>query len=92
MSNNFMDTDAVRSLITAVREYQEAIYTQKQFLLNAANVCDQAMGSDPISRKKITKLEEALAVLDWATDRIIEDGLTILANDLKDLETIVEEA
>lgn len=92
MSNSQVDTDAVKSLIRAVGEYQDAIHVQKQFLLNAANVCDQVMGSDPISSKKIAKLEEALAVLDYASDKIIEEGLNILSEDLKDLESIVEEA
>lgn len=87
-----IDTDAVRALIAAVGEYQTAIYEQKQFLLNAADVCDQAMGSDPVSHKKISKLKEALGTIDYATDQIIEEGIEMLTQDLLDLEEIYKEA
>lgn len=87
-----IDTDAVRALISAVTEYQTAIYEQKEFLLNAADVCDQAMGSDPISKRKIDKLKVALGTIDFATDQIIEEGLEMLSRDLQDLEDIYREA
>lgn len=87
-----IDTDAVRALIAAVGEYQTAIYEQEQFLLNAADVCDQAMGGDPISRKKITKLKEALGTIDYAADQIMEESIQMLTQDLHELEEIYEEA
>lgn len=92
MSGNTLETDAIKELIRAIQDYQEGILVQKQFLLNAADACDQAMGSDAISRKKIRRLEECLKILDFATDKIIEESLTILANDLNEIEQIVEEA
>lgn len=92
MASLKLSTDSVRSLIQAVSDYQSEILLQKQFLLNAANVCDQTLGSDPISKRKIDRLEQALVTLDHSTDYIIEEGLRALTADLDDLERIVEEA
>lgn len=92
MTNSYLDTDAFRELITAVREYREDIHVQKTFLQEAANVCDDQMGHDPISRKKIEKFEEALSLLDWATEKIIEEGLLVINKSLHEIEDIVEEA
>ena len=92
MTSGQIDTEAIRELIRAVNEYREEIYENRRFLLNAANVCDQAMGSGPISQKKIARLEEALEVLDCATETIIDEAVEILRRDVDELERIAEEA
>ncbi|MEF2655374.1 MAG: hypothetical protein U0M72_02920 [Eggerthellaceae bacterium] len=92
MGSGSINTDAIRGLIKAVRDYREEIYVNKRFLLNAANVCDQVMGSDSISKRKIARLSEALFVLDQATEAIIEEAIELLERDVEDLERIAEEA
>ncbi len=54
-----LDIDSLQLLIKAVTNYQEKIVGHYQMIQNAANLCDQAMGSDAISRKQIEKLNEA---------------------------------
>ncbi len=54
-----LDTESLELLIKAVKEYQERIVKHYQVIQNAANLCDQAMGSDAISKKQIAKLNEA---------------------------------
>ena len=54
-----LDIDSLQLLIKAVTNYQEKIVGNYQMIQNAANLCDQAMGSDAISRKQIEKLNEA---------------------------------
>jgi|GEM_PF-1181172 len=92
MASEAINTDAVRDLIKAVNDYREEIYTNKRFLLNAANVCDQVMGSDSISERKIARLNEALLLLDQATEAIIQEAIELLERDVEDLERIAEEA
>jgi len=59
-----MEIESLRTLLKAVIDYREDLETNKQILLNAANVCDVAMGSDEISQKQIARLYEALEDLD----------------------------
>ena len=59
-----LDTDALEILINAVQMYQEELQISKRVLVNAANTCDAAMGSDDIARKYILKLYEALEELE----------------------------
>ena len=92
MSIQQIDTDAMRKLIEITQRYQEAIKRDKWVLLNAAALCDQAMGSDPIISKKIARLEDALRALDMATNGIISSAQEEIRRDLQDLERIVEEA
>ena len=58
-----LDIDALDALIKAVQDYQVKLDTNRQILANAANVCDQAMGSDAIAKKHIGRLNEALEEL-----------------------------
>lgn len=63
MTDKQLDIDSLDRLIFAVGEYQESLTRNRQILVNAANVCDQAMGSDAIAKKHIAKLKEALKEL-----------------------------
>lgn len=54
-----LDVEALQLLIKAVEEYQEKVVKHYQVIQNAANLCDQAMGSDAISKKQINRLNEA---------------------------------
>ena len=54
------EIESLDILIKAVQEYQTDLATNKQILLNAANVCDAAMGSDAIAQKHIARLNETL--------------------------------
>lgn len=60
---NHLDTESLDILIKAVRTYQEELQTNRQILINAANVCDAAMGNDDIIRKYIARLNGALEKL-----------------------------
>lgn len=64
---NHMEIESLDMLIKAVKAYQEELQTNKQILINAANVCDAAMGSDDIVKKHIAKLNEALEELNKTT-------------------------
>ncbi len=92
MSVQKIDTEAMAQLISITEQYRENIKANEQTLRNAAAVCDQAMGSDPIISKKITALEEALQILDYATDSIISEAQEAIRRDLSEIENIVEEA
>ena len=59
-----LEVDALETLINAVRKYKEELEVNKKILVNAADVCDQAMGSDDIAKKHISRLNEALVELD----------------------------
>ena len=59
-----LDVDALETLIKAVQKYKEELEVNKKILVNAADVCDQAMGSDDIAKKHTSKLNEALEELD----------------------------
>ncbi|MBR3260341.1 MAG: hypothetical protein IKF95_03235 [Firmicutes bacterium] len=59
-----LEVDALETLIKAVQKYKDELEINKQILVNAADVCDQAMGSDDIAKKHISRLNEALVELD----------------------------
>lgn len=76
MSRN-LKIKSLNKLIKAVLEYKEELNTNKQILLNAANVCDQAMGNDDIAKKYIAKLNKSLEELQ-KTAEIVENVATAL--------------
>lgn len=59
MESRHLDMEALQQMIKAVEKYQERIVQHYNVIQNAANLCDQAMGSDAISKKQIAKLYEA---------------------------------
>ena len=60
---NHMDTDSLQLLINAVAKYREALAQNYKIILDAANACDAAMGSDVNAQKHIGKLVTALGEL-----------------------------
>lgn len=69
MEKGQVDTLAYEQLIKAVNEYQEKVMNHYRVIQNAANLCDQAMGSDDLSKKQIAKLNEAAAELLRTADK-----------------------
>lgn len=61
---NHTHIESLEILIKAVQEYQNELQLNRQILVNAANVCDAAMGSDDIAKKHIARLNEALEELE----------------------------
>lgn len=74
------EIESLDILIKAVQEYQTDLATNKQILLNAANVCDAAMGSDAIAQKHIARLNETLEELQ-KTAQIAADVAAALIED-----------
>lgn len=70
-----LETESLEKLIGAVEKYIGELETHKTTLQNAANICDQAMGSDVIAQRHIAKLEEALQELNKTSvkaDKVLE--------------------
>lgn len=89
MSNNHLHIESLDLLIKAVATYRDELEINKRILINAANVCDQAMGSDEIVKKKIARLEEALVELE-KTIEIAEKVIDELIADKNRAIDIVE--
>ena len=86
--SNQLSIESLDTLISAVEKYREELLKNKQILVNAADLCDQAMGSDAISQKHIAALNNAINDLD-RTSRIVEDVAVELREDRrKAIETL----
>ena len=85
-----MEIKALNTLIKAVQDYQEKLEVNKKILSNAANVCDQAMGSDAIVKKHIAKLEEAMVELN-KTSQIASDVAEAFINDRNLAVSVIED-
>ena len=86
--SNQLSIESLDTLISAVEKYREELLKNKQILVNAADLCDQAMGSDAISQKHIVALNNAINDLD-RTSRIVEDVAVELREDRrKAMETL----
>lgn len=92
MTAQKVDTEAMMKLVHLTQDFQERVRANKRVLLNAAALCDQAMGNDPIIQKKIRRLRAALESLDYATDEILEAAHEAIRRDIEEIEAIVEEA
>ena len=80
--NNQLEVEALETLINAVQKYREELETNKVILVNAANLCDQAMGNDAISQKHIAALNSAVTELE-KTSQIVEKVAEALKDDLR---------
>jgi hypothetical protein len=78
--NNHLEIESLDTLIKAVQVYQEELATNRQILVNAANVCDAAMGSDDIVKKHLARMNEALEELK-KTSQIASDVAEALIED-----------
>ena len=58
-----LETQQLEALIAEVNSYQKKLQDNISVLNNAANVCDQAMGSDAICQKYIGQLNDAIKKL-----------------------------
>lgn len=67
-----LDTEALALLINAVADYHDKLMKHYKVIQNAANLCDQAMGSDALSKKQINKLYETTNELLITSDRARE--------------------
>lgn len=83
----FLEFDSLDMLIKAVEEYQEDLETNKQILVNAANVCDQAMGSDDLAKKYIGRLNEALEELNRTAQIAANVTMELIADRAEAMET-----
>lgn len=84
------EIESLDILIKAVQEYQTDLATNKQILLNAANVCDAAMGSDAIAQKHIARLNETLEELQ-KTAQIAADVAAALIEDRRRAVEVYED-
>lgn len=87
---DYTEIESLDILIKAVQEYQTDLATNKQILLNAANVCDAAMGSDAIAQKHIARLNETLEELQ-KTAQIAADVAAALIEDRRRAIEVLED-
>ncbi len=71
-NQNVLDTEALAQLINAVADYHDKLIGHYKVIQNAANLCDQAMGSDDLSKKQINKLYETTNELLITSDKAKE--------------------
>lgn len=88
--SNHLETNSLQTLIKAVENYREELEVNKKILVNAADVCDSAMGSDDIAKKHIAKLNEALGELD-KTSRLAEEVAKTLKEDLRMAQNVMDD-
>ena len=85
-----MEIESLDTLIKAVQTYQTELQMNRQILVNAANVCDAAMGSDDIVKKHIARLNEALGELD-KTATLAEEVAEALIEDRRKASEVYED-
>ncbi len=83
----YMEIESLETLIKAVQDYQDDLYSNRQILVNAANVCDAAMGNDDIAKKHIAKLYEALEKLKKTSEIASDVAEALLEDKRRALET-----
>ena len=88
MNDQNLSIDALNTLIQAVNTYQNDLLTNKQILMNAANVCDQAMGSDAIAQKHISLLNSALEELQKTAQLAADVAQALIADKQRALDTL----
>lgn len=88
MNDQNLSIDALNTLIQAVNTYQNDLLTNKQILMNAANVCDQAMGSDAIAQKHISRLNSALEELQKTSQLAADVAQALIADKQRALDTL----
>lgn len=77
----------LQALLKAINEYKGELEKNFIILKNAANACDDTMGSDGLSRRHIAKLEEALKELTKAA-QIAEEAAQAVIKAIDKYETI----
>lgn len=77
--------DDLQSLLKAINDYKADLAQNYQILVNAANVCDVAMGSDEISKRHINNLNEALKELKSAAE-VAEEATQAVIQAINDFD------
>lgn len=77
--------DDLQSLLKAINDYMADLAQNYQILVNAANVCDVAMGSDEISKRHINNLNEALKELKSAAE-VAEEATQAVIQAINDFD------
>ncbi len=72
-----LNTDALLTLINAVDAYQGELQTNAQVLVQAGNVCSEAMGNDAVVQKYLQQLGEALNQLQRASQTASEAAVAL---------------
>lgn len=88
--NRFLEIESLQTLIDAVNNYLEELGKSYNFLAEAADVCQMAMGSDEIAQIQINRMYEALEglrVVALTTQEVAEDLQRDLmkAEDIRDM-------
>ena len=82
----YIEIESLEKLIKAVQDYQYDLYSNQQLLVNAANVCDAAMGNDDIAKKHIARLHEALEKLKRTSQIASDVAEALLENKRRAME------
>lgn len=88
---NNTQTESVEKLIKAVNDYQDRLSENMQTLMNAASLCEQAMGNDAVVQKKIARLQESLVLLS-KTASLAESTARSLTEEKNKMEIYYDEA
>lgn len=91
MAGNQIDLDSLNALYVAITRFGEAIDTNSAVLESAADAFDQAMGSDAIAQKKLTKMNGSLEILQRAA-RLAELAADQALRKTKGADDIITEA
>ena len=91
MEQNALDTEALAMLIKSVNNYKDSLNTNRQILINAANVCNATMGNDEISKAHIKRLKKALEKLE-KTAELAGEVATLLMIEKQTAEEEVRKA
>ena len=88
---NNAQTESVEKLIKAVNDYEDRLSENMQTLMNAASLCEQAMGNDDVVKKKVARLQEALVLLS-KTASLAESTAVALRNEKDKMEEYYDQA
>ena len=75
--------EGYKKMLEALKEYTESVNDNEKVLLNAANVCCEAMGNDKISTESKEKLEEILTRVNRLYP-MVEDLVTQISQEYKE--------
>lgn len=79
----------LENFVRILEKYKEVLGQCKINLIEAANVCDQAMGSDEISKRHIDNLLNSLSYLDQGVLKV-EEIIEIMRKKQQEIIDIVE--
>lgn len=85
---NQLEIESLDTLIRAVQKYQDDLEVNRQILVNAANVCDTAMGSDANAQRHIARLYEALEELKKTSQTASDVAEALIEDKRQALDTL----